>query len=130
MLDPKTRRTQAAGAWGQSSLDYAVAEFRYRVSANAFFQINRHLVPGLLQEVIAQRQGSIAWDLYAGVGLFAQALVPRFKQVIAVESSPASAADLASQFACCTALWRGSQLRLRGYAALPEVPAMPRSPIL
>ena len=94
-LDPKTRRTQATGAWGESSLDYAVAEFHYRVSANAFFQINRRLVPGLLQEVIAQRQGSIAWDLYAGVGLFAQALVPRFKQVIAVESSPASAADLA-----------------------------------
>jgi 23S rRNA (uracil1939-C5)-methyltransferase len=94
-LDPKTRRTQAAGAWGQSSLDYAVTDFQYRVSANAFFQINRHLIPGLLQEVVAQRQGGIAWDLYAGVGLFAQALVSRFEQVIAVESSPASAADLA-----------------------------------
>jgi 23S rRNA (uracil1939-C5)-methyltransferase len=95
ILEPRTRRTQAAGAWGQSSLDYTVAEFQYRVSANAFFQINRHLIPGLLQEVIAQRQGGIAWDLYAGVGLFAQALASRFHQVIAVESSPASAADLA-----------------------------------
>jgi 23S rRNA (uracil1939-C5)-methyltransferase len=95
ILEPRTRRTQAAGAWGQSSLDYTVAEFQYRVSANAFFQINRHLIPGLLQEVIAQRQGGIAWDLYAGVGLFAQALASRFRQVIAVESSPASAADLA-----------------------------------
>jgi 23S rRNA (uracil1939-C5)-methyltransferase len=95
VLDPKTRRTQAAGAWGQSSLNYSVADFQYRVSANAFFQINRHLIPGLLQEVVAQRQGSIAWDLYAGVGLFAQALMSRFRQVVAVESVPASAADLA-----------------------------------
>lgn len=94
-LEPRTRRTQVAGAWGRSSLDYEVADFQYRVSAGAFFQVNRHLIPGLLQEVIAQRQGASAWDLYAGVGLFAQALVSRFKQVIAVESSAASAADLA-----------------------------------
>ncbi len=94
-LDPRTRRTQAAGAWGQSSLNYAVAGFEYGVSANAFFQINRRLIPGLLQEVVAERQGGVAWDLYAGVGLFAQALASQFKQVIAVESSPASAADLA-----------------------------------
>ena len=94
-LDPRTRRTQAAGAWGQPSLDYAAGEFQYRVSANAFFQVNRRLIPSLLQEVVAQRQGNTAWDLYAGVGLFAQALVSRFRQVVAVESSPASAADLA-----------------------------------
>ena len=57
--------------------------------------MNRYLVPTLLEEVIAQRSGSIAWDLYAGVGLFAQALAQRFEQIIAVESSPASTADLA-----------------------------------
>ncbi len=94
-LDPKTRRTQVTASWGQSSLNYAVAGFQYRVSANAFFQINRHLIPGLLQEVVAQRHGNVAWDLYAGVGLFAQALAVRFERIIAVESSPASAADLA-----------------------------------
>jgi 23S rRNA (uracil1939-C5)-methyltransferase len=36
----------------------------------------------------------IALDLYAGVGLFAAHLAKRFEQVFAVESSPASAADL------------------------------------
>jgi 23S rRNA (uracil1939-C5)-methyltransferase len=49
----------------------------------------------LLEQVVAQRSGDIAWDLYAGVGLFAQSLAQRFEQVIAVESSPASTSDLA-----------------------------------
>jgi 23S rRNA (uracil1939-C5)-methyltransferase len=94
-LDPKTRRTQPSAAWGHPSLDYAVGNLRYQVSAGAFFQVNRYLVPALLQEVVAQRSGSIAWDLYAGVGLFAQALAQHFEHVIAVESSPASTVDLA-----------------------------------
>lgn len=94
LLDPKTRRIQLSSAWGQPSLDYAVGSHRYQVSAGAFFQVNRYLVPKLLEEVVAGRQGALAWDLYAGVGLFAQALAQQFERVIAVESSPASMADL------------------------------------
>ena len=94
-LDPKTRRSQPAGGWGSTSLDYSVGRLQYQVSAGAFFQVNRYLIPVLLEEVIVGRQGAIAWDLYSGVGLFAQALAQHFEQVIAVESSPASAADLA-----------------------------------
>jgi 23S rRNA (uracil1939-C5)-methyltransferase len=94
-LDQKTRRTQPSATWGQPSIEYTVGPLRYQVSAGAFFQVNRYLIPGLLYTVISQRQGAVAWDLYAGVGLFAQALAERFEQVIAVESSPASTADLA-----------------------------------
>jgi 23S rRNA (uracil1939-C5)-methyltransferase len=94
-LDPKTRRTRPFAAWGRPSLEYTVGPLHYQVSAGAFFQVNRYLLPMLLNEVVAKRSGSIAWDLYAGVGLFAQALAQRFEQVIAVESSPASAGDLA-----------------------------------
>jgi 23S rRNA (uracil1939-C5)-methyltransferase len=94
LLDPKTRRIQQSSAWGQPSLDYAVGSRRYQVSAGAFFQVNRYLVTELLEEVVAGRQGALAWDLYAGVGLFAQALAQQFERVIAVESSPASMADL------------------------------------
>ncbi|MDQ1692609.1 MAG: rRNA (uracil1939-C5)-methyltransferase [Acidobacteriaceae bacterium] len=94
-LDPKTRRTQLANSWGEPSLRYVVGEHAYQVSAAAFFQVNRFLLPALLQEVTVQQSGNVAWDLYAGVGLFAQALSRQFEQVIAVESSPASAADLA-----------------------------------
>jgi 23S rRNA (uracil1939-C5)-methyltransferase len=85
---------QPSAAWGQTSLEYTVGRLQYQVSAGAFFQVNRYLLPMLLDEVIAERSGSLAWDLYAGVGLFAQALAQSFDQVIAVESSPASAADL------------------------------------
>jgi 23S rRNA (uracil1939-C5)-methyltransferase len=94
-LDPKTRRTQPSAAWGQPSLDYTVGALHYQVSASAFFQVNRYLIPLLLEEVVAKRSGSIAWDLYAGVGLFAKALAERFDQVVAVESSPTSSIDLA-----------------------------------
>ena len=94
-LDPKTRRAQLSASWGQSSVNYTVGSFNYQVSTGAFFQVNRYLIPALLQEVIDGRKGRIAWDLYAGVGLFAQALAARFDQVVAVESSPVSAADLA-----------------------------------
>jgi 23S rRNA (uracil1939-C5)-methyltransferase len=94
LLDPKTRRIQPSSAWGQPSLEYVVGSHRYQVSAGAFFQVNRYLVPELLEEVVAGRQGALAWDLYAGVGLFAQALAERFERIIAVESSPAAMADL------------------------------------
>jgi 23S rRNA (uracil1939-C5)-methyltransferase len=94
-LDPKTRHSQPVGGWGSPSLDYSVGLLQYQVSAGAFFQVNRYLIPALLEEIIVGRQGAIAWDLYSGVGLFAQALAQHFEQVIAVESSPASAADLA-----------------------------------
>lgn len=94
-LDAKTRRTQPANAWGEPSLRYVIGGLAYQASAASFFQVNRFLLPTLLEEVTAQASGSVAWDLYAGVGLFAQALAQQFEQVIAVESSPASAADLA-----------------------------------
>ena len=92
---PKTRRTQPSAAWGQPSLDYAVG--RIPISGQRQRILSSESLPRPRSAGGGRRaaEGSIAWDLYAGVGLFAQALAPRFKQVIAVESSPASAADLA-----------------------------------
>ncbi len=80
--------------WGPRSLTYSVAENAYQVSFGSFFQINRFLVPGLLQLVTGngKRSGRLAWDLYSGVGLFAQALA--FENVTAVESAGSSADDL------------------------------------
>ena len=48
----------------------------------------------LVQTVVGDFHGKIALDLFAGVGLFAGHLSKRFDQVFAVESAPASAADL------------------------------------
>ena len=42
----------------------------------------------------ATKAAHLAWDLYAGVGLFSAALAERFQQVIAVESSAAACKDL------------------------------------
>ncbi len=80
--------------WSEGSLLYKAAGFDYRVSLGSFFQVNRFLVDDLVDLVVDRRKGRIAWDLYAGVGLFARALAERFERVIAVESSPASNADL------------------------------------
>lgn len=38
----------------------------------------------------------LAWDLFAGVGLFTRALAPYFTRIVAVESAPAATADLAA----------------------------------
>jgi 23S rRNA (uracil1939-C5)-methyltransferase len=78
--------------WGQRSLTYAVSGVPYQVSLGSFFQINRFLVAELLQLVMGNRSGRLAWDLYSGVGLFAQALA--YENVIAVESEGFSADDL------------------------------------
>jgi 23S rRNA (uracil1939-C5)-methyltransferase len=80
--------------WGDESLNYRAAGREYRVSAGSFFQVNRFLVDPLVELAAKHRSGRLAWDLYAGVGLFARALADRFERVIAVESSPASSADL------------------------------------
>src|SRR5262249_6135794 len=66
----------------------------YTVSAGAFFQTNRFLTDKLVEIVIGDRKGTLALDLYAGVGLFSSPLANRFEQIIAVESAPASGRDL------------------------------------
>lgn len=79
---------------GETSLGYRAAGFDYRVDHGAFFQINRWLVDELAGRVVAGRGGALAWDLFAGVGLFARQLTSHFERVVAVESAPAAAAAL------------------------------------
>ena len=81
---------------GNPTLLYQVGEKSFRVSAGAFFQTNRFLINDLVKTVVGDFFGNIALDLYSGVGLFANHLAKRFTQVFAVETSPASAADLQS----------------------------------
>ena len=85
---------------GVGNLIYATRLAPYRVSAGAFFQVNRHLTDELVSTVVHGRRGGqagaaeTALDLYAGVGLFSSVLNREFERVIAVESSPTSHADL------------------------------------
>jgi 23S rRNA (uracil1939-C5)-methyltransferase len=82
--------------WGARSMTYRAAGFDYRVDQGAFFQVNRFLVDALVERVAAGHAGSLAWDLFAGVGLFARRLTSSFARVGAVESAPSSTQALAA----------------------------------
>jgi 23S rRNA (uracil1939-C5)-methyltransferase len=90
----KGQAPHSIAQWGANSLLYRAAGMDYRVDQGAFFQVNRWLVDALVQRVTADVRGALAWDLFAGVGLFARQLAGRFARVIAVESASASIAAL------------------------------------
>lgn len=62
-----------------------VLGFRYLIEPESFFQGNRHLVAELVRGAIGDERGELAFDLYAGVGLFSLPLSQRFASVTAVE---------------------------------------------
>ena len=95
VADSAGRPERTVARWGRSSLAYRAAEFEYRVDQGAFFQVNRWLVDALVGAVAERQQGALAWDLFAGVGLFARRLASSFQQVVAVESAPRATAALA-----------------------------------
>src|SRR5882762_2366068 len=64
--------------WGADGLNYLVAGESYWISRGGFFQVNRFLVDELVRIVTAGRRGAVAWDLYAGVGLFSRAPTKTF----------------------------------------------------
>lgn len=80
--------------FGQPALSYNTRAARYRVHAGSFFQTNRFLVDRLVELVTAGREGSLALDLYAGVGLFSLMLSQSFREVTAVEAAPFAFHDL------------------------------------
>jgi tRNA/tmRNA/rRNA uracil-C5-methylase (TrmA/RlmC/RlmD family) len=68
---------------------------RLRRHAASFFQGNRFLVGALASAVADAVPDGPAWDLYAGVGLFAAALCATGRdRVTAVEGDPVSGSDL------------------------------------
>ncbi len=80
---------------GCDALLYRVANLDYTVPAGAFFQVNRWLLESFRDLVVGQESGTLAWDLFAGVGFFARALESQFERVTAVEGADASFASLA-----------------------------------
>ena len=94
-LEPRSgRAVEALATWGVAGLPYAVGGESYWISRGGFFQVNRFLLPTLVDLVCGERSGALAWDLFAGVGLFSRVLARRFGAVTAVEANPVAAADL------------------------------------
>jgi 23S rRNA (uracil1939-C5)-methyltransferase len=91
---PGATKPRTLDQWGSNALTYHAGGSAYHVVQGAFFQVNRWLLDPLVQAVTQQSSGDLAWDLYAGVGLFALPLTHSFKQVVAVESSATSLASL------------------------------------
>ena len=75
----------------EGALDY---HGQFRVSRASFFQVNRFLLDALVESALAGAEGDEAFDLYAGVGLFAPALARKFHHVTAVESGAGAVRDL------------------------------------
>lgn len=62
-----------------------------KFAVDGFFQSNLSLVPRMVELATGGLRGREAWDLYAGVGLFASRLEAAFEAVEAVESDPLAA---------------------------------------
>jgi 23S rRNA (uracil1939-C5)-methyltransferase len=90
--DPGRERMEL---YGPGFVEQGVEGRAYRVGHFSFFQVNRFLAGELVRAVMEDEEmGSLALDLFAGVGLFSAALAERFEHVVAVESNPAAARDL------------------------------------
>jgi 23S rRNA (uracil1939-C5)-methyltransferase len=79
---------------GPGYIVYTVGEMPYRVGHLSFFQVNHTLLDRLRQAVTRDAVGTLALELYAGVGFFTVPLSTSFERVVAVESNPAAVRDL------------------------------------
>jgi 23S rRNA (uracil1939-C5)-methyltransferase len=96
-IHPRTAQVQRElASWGAAGFNYEVEQEQYWVGRGSFFQVNRFLLPAMVELVCTDERGQVAWDLFAGVGLFARILTRTFAQVSAVEANPAAARELTS----------------------------------
>ncbi|WP_456392152.1 class I SAM-dependent RNA methyltransferase [Persephonella sp.] len=80
-----------------SPFAYEVAgDYKFRVSADSFFQVNRFQVENLInmvEEIIRERQPSVVVDLYSGVGTFSIPAAKYAQKVYGVEINPYAVQD-------------------------------------
>jgi len=93
LLDQKKNKFELSGP---GYLVHNAGGFAYRVSHLSFFQVNRFLIEDLLQSVVAGKKGSLALDLYAGVGFFSLPLAKSFERVVSIDANLAATRDLQS----------------------------------
>lgn len=93
---------RAAGRSGPRLLREPVTGGTLKVPAGGFWQGHPAAARGLAQRVLAAatvNPGELAWDLYAGAGLFSHALARAGARVVAVESDPRAARAAAGNLA-------------------------------
>jgi 23S rRNA (uracil1939-C5)-methyltransferase len=98
-FDPRTGPTgRIIAEAGAPGLNYRVLDETYWITRGGFFQVNRFLLETLVELVCNDddqpRSGALAWDLFAGVGLFSRVLARSFDEITAVEANPTAVADL------------------------------------
>lgn len=91
LLDRKEERFEL---FGPGHIPQQAGKHRYRVSHLSFYQVNRFLTADLLDTLLGGRQGSLALDLFAGVGFFSLPLAEGFDRVVAVDGNAAAMRDL------------------------------------
>jgi 23S rRNA (uracil1939-C5)-methyltransferase len=74
----------------QGTVQQTIAGINYSFGVRTFFQANRLLVEQLVATAMEEAKGKVAFDLYAGAGLFSLQLARVFAQVYAVEGSKIS----------------------------------------
>jgi 23S rRNA (uracil1939-C5)-methyltransferase len=83
-----------APAWDvfeTQNVSRSIGDETYHFSADAFFQVNHELLVPLVREATRNARGTVAMDLYCGVGLFTVPLARCFERVVGVESNPTAA---------------------------------------
>jgi 23S rRNA (uracil1939-C5)-methyltransferase len=91
LLDQKKDRFELTGP---GYLYHHAGGYSYRVSHLSFFQVNRFLIEDLLKTVTANARGTLALDMYAGVGFFTLPLAKAFDKVVSVDANLAATRDL------------------------------------
>jgi 23S rRNA (uracil1939-C5)-methyltransferase len=79
---------------GPGYLIHQAGGFTFQVNHLSFFQVNRFLIDELLHSVVSDKKGSLALDLYAGVGFFSLPLANAFGRVISVDANESAIRDL------------------------------------
>lgn len=81
---------------GPARLPMPVADRSFEVSAETFFQVNRHLSPALYADARAEASSvspGVALDAFGGAGFFAGALLDAGHRVVSIDGSASASED-------------------------------------